>query len=274
MKKRRYAIVTAAIIFALLIIIYPAIGGIVSQGLQKERIEIKAGEEGGVKITMAHISDLHIPKNGVTLEKLRESIEQINPDMIFLTGDIIDSSANESDINKLRPFLSFISQKASCFAVSGNHEKINPYYHKLKELYAKNNIKFLDGQASAATCKGKSLTIVGISDNGRYDTNETQGLSLAHEPIILLAHRPEYWKEYIGGSRPPLLTLSGHAHGGQFKLFGIGIYSPNQGFFPKYYDGLYACGDKYMAVSRGLGNSIFPLRLYNRYHLPVIELYI
>src|SRR5690554_3950265 len=116
MKKRRYAIVTAAIIFALLIIIYPAIGGIVSQGLQKERIEIKAGEEGGVKITMAHISDLHIPKNGVTLEKLRESIEQINPDMIFLTGDIIDSSANESDINKLRPFLSFISQKASCFA--------------------------------------------------------------------------------------------------------------------------------------------------------------
>ena len=118
--------------------------------------------------------------------------------------------------------------------------------------------KILDGQASAATCKGKSLTIVGISDNGRYDTNETQGLSLAHEPIILLAHRPEYWKEYIGGSRPPLLTLSGHAHGGQFKLFGIGIYSPNQGFFPKYYDGLYACGDKYMAVSRGLGNSIFP----------------
>ena len=72
----------------------------------------------------------------------------------------------------------------------------------------------------------------------------------------------------------PAAVFSGHAHGGQLKIFGIGLYAPGYGFFPKYYDGLYKDKKtgKVLVVSRGLGNSIFPFRLYNRYHLPLVTL--
>lgn len=88
---------------------------------------------------------------------------------------------------------------------------------------------------------------------------------------ILLSHRPELFNVYAAHSID--LILSGHAHGGQVRLpFVGGLVAPNQGLFPKYDEGIYEIGPSKMVVSRGLGNSIFPVRINNRPELVVITL--
>lgn len=273
MKKKRYILIITVIIMVS-IIIYLGIGGFISQKFDIQTIEIKA-RENGKEITIAHLSDLHIPKLGVTVNELITQIEEINPDLIFLTGDTIDSRALAQDFEQLEPLFSYIENKAKCYAVLGNHEMINLYLDEYKDMLADHNITLLQNSYQTIQIKDKEVTIVGINDNALYNKETISGLNIIDQstPIILLAHRPEYWKEYISLSySTPLLTLAGHAHGGQFKIFGKGLYSPNQGTFPKYYDGLYEDSGRYMVVSRGLGDSIFPLRIYNKYHLPVVKI--
>ena len=87
---------------------------------------------------------------------------------------------------------------------------------------------------------------------------------------LLLAHRPEYFDVYAGNVD---LVLSGHAHGGQFRIpFVGGLVAPGQGFFPEYYEGSYIKEDTEMIVSRGIGNSIIPFRINNKPEIAVAEL--
>lgn len=94
--------------------------------------------------------------------------------------------------------------------------------------------------------------------------------------MILLAHRPELFVSYSStiNSINPNIVFSGHAHGGQFRIpiLNKGVIAPNQGLFPKYTSGVYTNNNVKMIVSRGLGNSIIPIRINNRPHLPIIEL--
>src|SRR4029453_78261 len=88
---------------------------------------------------------------------------------------------------------------------------------------------------------------------------------------ILLSHRPEWFSVYVQNQMD--LTFSGHAHGGQVRLpFVGGLVAPGQGFLPKYDGGKYKEGSSTMIVSRGLGNSIIPQRLFNRPEVVLVEL--
>ena len=88
---------------------------------------------------------------------------------------------------------------------------------------------------------------------------------------ILLSHRPELFETYVGSGID--MVFAGHAHGGQFRLQFIGgMVAPNQGLFPKYDAGLYTDGSTNMVVSRGIGNSIIPLRFNNRPESVLVEL--
>jgi hypothetical protein len=88
---------------------------------------------------------------------------------------------------------------------------------------------------------------------------------------ILLSHRPELLETYVNCGID--LVFAGHAHGGQFRLpFIGGLVAPNQGLFPKYDAGLYTDGGTSMVVSRGIGNSIIPLRFNNRPEIVLVEL--
>ena len=79
---------------------------------------------------------------------------------------------------------------------------------------------------------------------------------------IILSHRPEHFKKYVAAGYD--LVLSGHAHGGQFRLPVIGgLYAPGQGILPEYDSGVYTDGRTDMVVSRGIGNSGFPIRFNN-----------
>lgn len=88
---------------------------------------------------------------------------------------------------------------------------------------------------------------------------------------ILLSHRPELFDIYSNSNVN--LIFSGHAHGGQFRLpFIGGLIAPDQGFFPKLTEGIHTSNDTSMIISRGLGNSIIPVRILNRPELIVVTL--
>ena len=125
------------------------------------------------------------------------------------------------------------------------------------------------------------ISLIGLEDPDTVDRDEsvqTFILDEALEPFaedesykILLSHRPEQFEVYV--KHKVDLVLSGHAHGGQVRIpFAGGLVAPNQGFFPKYDSGLYVNGSTNMIVSRGLGNSIIPIRINNRPELVIITL--
>lgn len=88
---------------------------------------------------------------------------------------------------------------------------------------------------------------------------------------ILIAHNPDYWKEYAAWGAD--LVLSGHIHGGQVRLpFIGGLVAPGLRLFPRYSKGLYEQGQKKMIVSAGLGTHTMPFRVANPRELVIIEL--
>jgi len=87
----------------------------------------------------------------------------------------------------------------------------------------------------------------------------------------LLAHEPQYLEHYAQANVD--LVLSGHAHGGQFRIpFVGGVVAPDQGIFPEYTSGSHTSGETTMIISRGLGNSIIPVRIFNRPEIVVVDL--
>jgi predicted MPP superfamily phosphohydrolase len=115
--------------------------------------------------------------------------------------------------------------------------------------------------------------LLGLSDHHLTDyTLQKLSSGIPSDRLqLVLAHEPQYIEVYRNSE--PDLVLSGHAHGGQFRIPGIGgLVAPGQGIFPKYTSGLYRTGNTTMIVSRGLGNSIIPIRIFNRPHVIIIEL--
>ena len=135
--------------------------------------------------------------------------------------------------------------------------------------------------ASQLTKGSETIQIAGLDDPDftERDTyiqdsmvqTKISNLSLSDEYCILLSHRPELFAEYV--SEEVDLVLSGHAHGGQFRLpFIGGVIAPDQGLFPKYDAGKYSKNHTTMIVSRGIGNSIIPVRINNRPEIVIVEL--
>lgn len=270
-KLRCAALATFFIIFLLAALILS--GRAVSA---KTKTEVFSFGSGSMKITVMQISDLHYPKNGAGLEYILDAVERYKPDAVFLTGDTIDSSTEKEYVAALDGFFAALARNSLCFAVSGNHEAINDNLRYFKQLLSKNSITLLENECREIQIKGKRLSIAGVSDKIIYGKDTVRGYDALDEnlPLLLLAHRPEKWKLYLEDALPPLVTFAGHAHGGQFRIFGQGLYSPGQGAFPKYDSGMYRQGGNYMIVSRGLGDSVTSYRLFNSYHLPIAEIYL
>ena len=233
----------------------------------------------GFKI--AQISDLHNAQMGDSNEKLLAMIKEADPDIIAITGDMIDS--RRMDIQVALDFAKEAIKIAPCYYVNGNHELRVLEYEDLKEGLKEIGVIVLENEKTDITREGKILTIIGLSDpslEARYIyTEEGEILDLYLNKLskkddnykILLSHRPEYFDLYCEAGID--IVLSGHAHGGQIRLpFAGGIIAPHQGFFPKYDGGLYEKDETNMIVSRGIGNSLFPVRFNNRPEVVLIQL--
>lgn len=227
------------------------------------RMELE-GLMSGVKIV--HLSDLHgksFAKNNVRLVK---RVMEEKPDFIAFTGDIVHRY-REKDKRAALGLVSALSGVAPVLFVSGNHEMRNKGYRFFRRDLMEAGATVLD-DCTVNIC---GLTVAGVNcasiKRGQFfKLNEDKSAD------ILLAHMPQYFEKYAQAEYK--LVLSGHAHGGQWRIpfTGIGLYAPGQGVFPKYTSGLHESGKTKMIISRGLGNSEFPVRLFNRPEVAVIEL--
>ena len=234
---------------------------------------------GGYRI--AHVSDLHNAEIGDGNEKLLAMLRDGEPDIIAITGDLIDS--RNTDVEVALRFAEEAVRIAPCYYVTGNHEARVSEYSELKEGLTELGVVVLEGERVELEQSGETITLIGVNDPSfqtdyLFGDSETvmQGSlqELIHKEddyTVLLSHRPELFKVYVESGAD--LVLSGHAHGGQFRLpFVGGLVAPNQGLFPKYDAGLYTEENTNMIVSRGIGNSILPFRFNNRPEVILIEL--
>ena len=230
---------------------------------------------------IAQVSDLHNAEFGEGNSKLLELLSQTEPDIIVLTGDLIDS--RNTDIEIALAFAREALKIAPVYYISGNHEARVSEYEGLKMGLAEAGVIVLENQKVEITREGESITLMGIDDPSfqeNYLFGDSEGvakqaietlLRVSDGYTVLLSHRPELFELYVETGMD--LVFSGHAHGGQFRLpFIGGLVAPNQGFFPKYDAGLFKKENTTMIVSRGLGNSIIPFRINNSPEIVVAEL--
>lgn len=276
MKRRVIVLITAAVLVPALLIWLlwanssPAATQVtVASGALPEAFE-------GFKI--AHVSDLHNAVFGRKNEKLLSLIRAAKPDIIAITGDLIDS--RHTDIDSALAFVEAAAEIAPVYYVTGNHESRLDFDEIEPRLIAA-GARVLRNEAKDIGRGGERIRLAGIDDPSFIRTGGTAEERAAAELeqlgdgggtfTVLLAHRPELvevYAEYGAG-----LVLSGHAHGGQVRLPLLGgLYAPGQGLLPEYDSGLYSLGETQMVVSRGLGNSVAPLRVNNRPELVIVTL--
>lgn len=215
-----------------------------------------------VNVNFAFVSDLHNCENEPILNK----ISSLNVDAVLVGGDFIH---NNFICEKGFEFLKSASKIAPVFCSLGNHEM--RYIGDLRKRILNTGATLLDNDFVIF----KGVNIGGLTSGSFYlknghhpNTDFLIRFSQLKGFKLLLSHHPEYYPKYIR-DLPVDLTLSGHAHGGQWRLFGRGAYAPGQGILPKYTGGVY---DNRLAVSRGLGNVYIVPKINNPPEFCIINL--
>lgn len=231
---------------------------------------------------IAQVSDLHNAVFGENNAELLQILSECKPNIIVVTGDLVD--AEHTDIDVALDFAKEAAQIAGTYYVTGNHEGSLSQYDELKTGLESMGVVVLEDASMQLEYNGEKVTLIGLSNPSftlkgnmigevpaMVDTKLRGLIGDKDDYTILLSHRPELFETYVNCGVD--LVLSGHAHGGQFRLpFIGGLVAPNQGLFPKYDAGLYTKGDTNMIVCRGLGNSIIPIRFNNRPEIVLLEL--
>jgi predicted MPP superfamily phosphohydrolase len=237
--------------------------------------------EGGDVITMVLISDLHSTIYGGDQSPLIEMIAAQKPDLILLSGDIID---DKRPVTGTALLLAGIRDLAPVFYVTGNHEYMSKRIDDIRHTLESFGVVILSDSYARIDIRGKAVIVAGVEDpykrkieSPEYDQGLSmekafRGLDKIDGYKILIAHRPENIKKYA--QYPFDLVVSGHAHGGQVRIPRLlnGLYAPNQGLFPRYAGGLYTHGALTHIVSRGLSVSPWLPRIFNPPELVVIFL--
>ena len=230
---------------------------------------------------IAHISDLHNEEFGTGNGELLTMLAGTRPDLIVITGDLIDS--RRTNVDTALAFARRAVDIAPVYYVAGNHESRLPEEFWLLERGLEElGVHVLRGEREVIEREGDSLAIIGVDDPTFQSGDSASWPGIVEEKLgqlreaglysILLIHRPELLETYAQGGMN--LVFCGHVHGGQVRLpFVGGVIAPNQGFFPRYDGGLYTLGDTRMVLSRGLGNSLCPLRVNNRPEIVLAQLH-
>ena len=231
---------------------------------------------------IAQVSDLHNSEFGKNNTELLKLLSESRPDIIAITGDLID--ANHTDVGIALGFAQESVRIAPTYYVTGNHEATCSQYGDLKAGLEEAGVIVLEDEAISLERGGETIALLGLADPdftvkgdmfgevpAMVSTKLKNLIGDESGYTILLSHRPELFETYVDGGID--LVFSGHVHGGQFRLpFIGGLVAPNQGLFPKYDAGLYTDGGTSMVVSRGIGNSIIPFRFNNRPEIVLVEL--
>ncbi len=230
-----------------------------------ESAELPLGLDG---YRIVQLSDLHNKVFGNENAPLLERVRALHPDMIVVTGDVIDSTTH-TNYDQALLFMKQMPEIAPTYYVTGNHEhrldkdEFQAFWDQSLELgvHCLNNETVQEGKPE----RGQTFTLIGMDDYSLQANVLGTLVSEAQDDFtILLAHEPQFFHDYYAETGVDLV-LSGHAHGGQWRIpfIGQGIYAPDQGLMPKLTAGIVQEQDSTMIISRGLGNSAFPLRVFN-----------
>jgi len=229
---------------------------------------------------IAQISDLHNGEFGKDNSRIIKILKEEQPDIIVITGDLVDS--NRTDIEIAVNLVEEAKKIAPCYFVTGNHEAwIGATYDQLENQLHNYGLVTLHDEVVILSKGNDSIMLIGLDDPDFARVPSDEQASMFERKLrdmklpvgfkILLSHRPEAFSSYVANDID--LVLSGHAHGGQFRFPLIGgLVAPNQGLFPRYDGGMYTQATSLMIVSRGIGNSIIPVRINNRPELVIVEL--
>ncbi|MBR1747007.1 MAG: metallophosphoesterase [Clostridia bacterium] len=266
MKGKKISLLSVPILLLIAAVTIVGVGYFRSQTLEveEERFSVGLSEP----LTVAHLSDLHLPKVGVPTDTILKALKNRSPDFVFLTGDVFDASMTETSLSTYRAFFLALSDVAPVYAVIGNHEIGSPLYERYR-AYAKSvNMTLLENRSVILRHGSDDILLCGVKDGALPTTKNLKKTDLPDDKYkltFLLAHRPENFSYYVEAGF--MYSFCGHAHGGQARLFGQGLYAPDQGYFPSYTSGVYEKEESVMLVSRGLGDGNSRFRIFNPYHM-------
>ncbi len=221
-----------------------------------------------------HISDFHNKSFGKNQAYILNKIKGLSPDIIVITGDLVDRRRFDLDTSLI--FVEGALSLAPIYYVPGNHEAWSGKYDLVSRELKNLGVYVLENEKLQVTKGTSSIEILGLMDPGFHKSSYIDkadafvplknSLALLRDDKVfqvLLSHRPELLDLYSEANID--IIFAGHAHGGQFRLpFIGGLVAPDQGFFPKYTEGSHIKGNSTLYISRGLGNSIVPIRIFNR----------
>ncbi|MBQ9532049.1 MAG: metallophosphoesterase [Eubacterium sp.] len=236
-------------------------------------------------IIIAHLSDMH----SKPFKKVVKKLSEIKPDIICITGDYINDHAKNKE--KMFDLASEMVEFAPVYYITGNHERRLDNFEEIMQSLRESGFNVLLDEVATAEIKDSEIDILGLDENmadhkdyrarkaGIFEYRDMkpyfEELNKANGFKIVLSHCPENFeglKEMNYSQYDFDIQLSGHAHGGQFILPFIGpVFAPGQGLFPKYARGSFGERPK-LIISRGLGNSEFPFRLFNHPEINVIRI--
>ena len=259
------------------------LGGVIFYKYETDSLEITKYEIENEKIPkefdnfkIVQISDLHNKSFGKGNKRLLEKIDSQNPDIVVITGDLVEGDNKNFDV--ALNLIDELLKKYKVYHIIGNHEQ-KSLIKKHKELYKtyfdklyKKNIVNLDNEKIRIKKDGKYINIYGLIIPLEYypyffKNYENKNMKLEQDFInnklgeinrdeynILLAHTPFFFEDYEKYGVD--LVLAGHVHGGIIRLPKVGgLLSPNREFFPKYDFGKYIKNNTTMLLSKGLGGS-------------------
>lgn len=223
-------------------------------------------------VRIACIADLHCCHWGEGQRQLLDAVDAAAPDVVVLAGDILDDTMPmEQGYTVLRHLV----ENWPCYYVTGNHDAFDA------QTVADFGITVLDGTYEELTVNGQTIRVCGVSDPRTHGKDAfattlaaLNGQNAGREGFsLLLAHRPAYVAEYLPGGYD--LILSGHAHGGQWRIPGLlnGLLAPDEGLFPQYAGGCYDLDGTAFIVSRGLAKESTRVpRLFNPPELVLVDI--
>lgn len=243
-------------------------------------VQIYTVESGKVEapVRLALLTDLHSCDYGEGQRELLDAVEEQDPDLVLLGGDIVDDGPEMPEERALAT-VEALAERWPTYYVTGNHEYRTGRAEEIKELLAGRGAVVLEGTCTLVTVGEQTLQICGVDDpavGAAVWQSQLEDVTVALEGdvcSILISHRPERVADYTG--RGFDLVLSGHAHGGQWRipLLGVGLIAPNQGLFPRYAGGTYDLEGTTLVVSRGLARESTRIpRLYNPPEVVVVDL--
>ena len=255
---------------------------------------VKNGSEGNAEsdsdtgssdtaLRIVQISDLHNQFFGYKEKSLLGRIQKLNPDIIVVTGDVVDFT--HTNYTLAEDFFEGAVKIAPTYYITGNHEehlkgdRLNEFITEIQKM----GVTFLDDKTVQINDGKCNITLAGVAEESLNDLLEDKDIFAANSDNtsetssdnasvkILLAHEPEHFEAFSKTGAD--IVMTGHVHGGQIIIPGKGgLLSPDFKFFPKHYEGFYACDDTDIIISRGLGNSVVPVRINNYPEIVVLDI--